>query len=536
MGYIGKAAEALKRNFPAVLLCAAAFAALFPALFNGFVDWDDAQYVLLNPALRGGWLETLTFSPGYYHPLTILTYKLEFSLFSLNPLPYHFTSLALHAACGVSVYYLFAALGARPLSAFLGALLFAVHPVHVEPAAWISGRKELLWALFSFWSLIFYLRFADGRGRKLLGWSLLFFLLAALSKPAALTLPFIILLLDYYRGRAFNARLLLEKAPFLLLAPLLFALSSAPAGFLLGGGERGFSFPGAAASALQGVFFYLGKLAVPSSLSALYPAVKLHFAQAWYLLAALAGAALLAGMALLRPDEPGSLPGWRKKTVFGLLFFLITALPGLIVSPPADRYMYVPAAGLFFLYGELAYWFFSLAVSRAGRTDGRGAHLLAPAVALLLAAQFLFLATTSFRRTAVWKDSLALWSDVVEKNPLDPAAYYGRGSAFGAAGLYAAAIADLSRCLEIAPANWKALSNRGRVFIEMKNPAKALSDYDAAIAVNPSSPQLYLNRGNAHLIAGNSALAVKDYDKALALAPGFAQAAENRRAALLSRK
>ena len=527
---------AIKHNFPALLLCAAALAVFFPALLNGFVDWDDSQYVVLNHALRGGWREVFTFFPGYYHPLTILTYKAEFSLFGLTPLPYHFTNLALHAACGVSVFYFFAALGARPWSAFLGALLFIVHPVHVEPVAWISGRKELLWALFSFWSLTSYLKFLDGRGRKFIGWSLLFFLLAALSKPAALVLPFVILLLDYYRGRSFSTRLLAEKLPYLALALLLFALSSSPSGFLLGGGGA-FSFAGAAAADIQSAFFYLGKLAVPASLSALYPPVRLFFRPAWYLLAALFAAALPAWAALtdVRAREnfsgAGALrPGWRKKLFFAMLFSLVTAFPGLIISPPADRYAYVPAAGLFFLYGELVFWLYGRARSRMP-TRGAGARFSSAALVLLVTAHFLMLALASFQRTAVWKDSLTLWNDVAAKDTLDPTAYYGRGNAYAERGLYAPALADLNRCLELDPSRWRALSNRGRIFTEMKNTDRAVVDYNAAIALNPSSPQLFLNRGNAYFIGRNYSLAVKDYDWALELAPGFSQAAENRHTA-----
>ncbi len=527
MTFTEKITDLLKKNAFPVLLVLIVLAVLFPALNNGFVDWDDVQYVVSNRALRGSWLDVLTFFPGYYHPLTVLTYKLEFSLFGLQPLPYHLTNLLLHAACCVAVYRFLSALGARPPSAFLAALLFAVHPVHAEPAAWISGRKELLWGLFAFWSLTCYLRFLDGRCGRFLRWSLFFFLLAALAKPAALVLPLALPLLDYYRGRRFSPGLLAEKAPYLLLALPLLALSGSPEGFLLGGGAGAFSFAGAAASAARSALFYLGKLAVPVSLSALYPALTLPFGAGWYLLLFLAGCAALG--LLLRPagraGAPG--PGWRKKTAFAVLFFFITALPGLIVSPPADRYAYVPAAGLFFLYGELVVHLFSLASRRA--------RLLAPALALLVAAHCFALAGASFYRAPLWKDSLTLWTGVMERNALEPMAYYGRGNAYRAAGCYAAALADFTRCLEIDPGNWKALSNRGRIYAELKRPGPALADYSAAIALSPSSAQLFLNRGNAYLLGGDRALAVKDYDRALALAPGLAQAEASRRAALAPR-
>lgn len=523
----------LKKNAFPVLLCLLVGAVLCPVLYNGFVDWDDMQYVVANRALRGSWLDILTFFPGYYQPFTILTYKLEFVLFGLNPLPYHINNLLLHLVNCLSVFYLFKLLGARPASAFIGALLFGIHPVNVEPAAWISGRKELLWGMFSFWALIAYLRFLGAGGRRLLAYSLSFFVLAILSKPSALVFPLMILLADHYRGRVFGPRLLAEKLPYLLIAVIGFLLSSSPSGFLLGGGGAAASLLNGAACAAQNLLFYAGKLAAPLALSALYAPLKPAGPGAW--LALLTLATVVAGIVLLlrrgaAKTSGGEVPGqgtapaaW-KKLFFGLGFFLAAAIPALIISPPADRYVYVPAAGLCFLYGELAVWLYNTALAKRGR-------FCAGAIAALAAAHLLVLGGAAFSRAAVWKDSQALWSDVLVKNPLEYMGYYGRGNALRAAGQYAGALEDFARCFELNPGYWKAPANRGRTLVEMKRFDEAIADYGKAIRINPAEPQLFLNRGNAYFLKGSSALAIKDYDSALALAPGMAQAAENRRIA-----
>jgi len=528
-----------KYAFP-ILLCLIVPAVLFPVLKNGFVDWDDMQYVVLNRALRGPWSGVFTFFPGYYHPVTILTYKLEFALFGLNPLPYHFVSLALHVVNCVSVFYLFKMLGARPGAAFIGALLFGIHPAHVEPVAWISGRKELLWGMFSFWALIAYLRYINGGGRKFTVYSLVFFTLAVLSKPTALVFPFIILLADHYRGREFNARLLAEKVPYLLIAAVGFMLSRSPSGFLLGGGG-GVSFLNAAASAAQSALFYARKFAAPRALSALYPALDLPLSPGKYLIALFFAAVLIAAAFLIsrragaeaplnEGSEKARAPSAGRKIIFGLGYFFVAAFPGLILSPPADRYAYVPAAGLCFLYGELLSGFYGAARVNGGPPSGLRARFRAGAVVALAAAHFFILGASAFNRTFVWKDSLTLWEDVLSKYPLY-LAFYGRGNARQAAGQYAGALADFTRCLELCPGYWKALGNRGRTFAEIKRFDDAISDYGKAIELNPASPQLFLNRGNAYFFQGNWRMAVKDYDMALAIAPDFPQAAENRRLA-----
>ncbi|MBI4352284.1 MAG: tetratricopeptide repeat protein [Elusimicrobia bacterium] len=518
------------------LLCVPVLAVFYRALGCDFVNWDDNQYVLSNPALLGSWLNALGFSPGYYHPVTTLTYKLDLVLAGLNPAMFHFTSLLLHLANCVSAFCLLTALGARRNAAFLGALLFGIHPVHVEPAVWISGRKELLWGLFSSWTLIAYLKYAGTGLKRHFFYSLAFFVLAVLSKPFALVLPLLLPLADYYRGRPFTFRLLLEKAPYLAIALPLLTLSTSPSGFLLKTDRLAFSFSSLVVSG-QNALFYAKKLLLPVNLSALYPPLELSRNPASHsalLLLAVLAAFLLArsarrasqGTALPAAGPPAG-PGAARKIIFGLGFFLATIFPALVISPPADRYCYLPALGLFFLYAEAVSWLHGFLRERAaGRPSLPGRLLL-----LAVAAHFLVLSLAAASRVPVWKSSLTLWEDVLEKNPLEHMGYYGRGGVRAAAGDHDGALRDLTRCVELAPHNWKAFSNRGRLFSEMREFDKAIADYSAAMAVKPGEAVLFLNRGNAYLLKGDKARAVADYDRALALAPGYAPALENKRRA-----
>ena len=507
----------LKDYLAVLLLCAAAFAAMSPALFNGFVDWDDVQYVVGNPALRGSWTDVFTFYSGYYHPLTILTYKIEFSLFGLHPLPYHLANLLLHAANCAAVFWLFRVLGTALPAAFLGGLLFCVHPLHAEAAAWVSGRKELLLSLFSILSLIAYIRYLDGRGRKFLLVSTLVFFLAVLAKPTAAIFPLLLPLADKLRGRRFTAAALADKAPYLLAAALMVLVSNARPDSFLGVGRASFAPAGTLASDLHSVMFYLQKFAAPAGLSPLYPAQTLPFTAWLYLVLA-----VLAIPALVYSARRAAraLGGWNERILFGAGLFLIAGLPGFVVTPPADRYMYLPLAGLCLIYGEL--------IMMLAGAAGRIKPLAQRAVIYFAAAHLLLLAGLSFNRTSLWHDSMTLWSSVLAQNPAEPTAYYGRGSAYRAAGMLPEAAADYTRCLEIEPGYWKALANRGHIYAGEKQFSKAEADYTAAIAINPASAQLFLNRGNMYAMDGKYARAVADYDRVLALAPGMVQAQENR--------
>lgn len=505
--------EKLKKIPPAALLFAAAALTFWPALQNGFVNWDDAQYVLNNPALRGSWSEALLFSPGYYHPLTTLSYKLELVLFGQRPFFFHLDSLLLHFLVCAAVFRFFLALGSGRGAALAGALLFCVHPLHVEPAAWVSGRKELLWALFFFSSLTAYLRYLDTARNRFFFLSLFLFVLAVLSKPFAVVTPLVLLLLDLYRGRRPGAVELFEKLPFLAAGGALFLLSYLPSGFVLKDGPAGAFGPAALLlSAVKNVLFYLWKAAWPFELSAVYPDTGPAGGPV-YLLAGLAFCAAAAALY--------SRPGGRLKSAaaLGAGFFLATLLPVLSVPVRADRFAYVPLAGLCFFYGELAAW---LAAREGRRRLAAG----------LVSAHLALLGCASFAGTFVWRDSVALWSNALDHYPANHMANYRRGKAYMTAGDNQKAISDYTRCLELSPDFAGCLEERARAYAETGRFDKAVQDLDKALSLRPGDSGLLRARAGALLRSGDYGAAVKDYDSLLAANPGDPETAADRRSAL----
>src|SRR5262245_480475 len=198
-------------------------------LNNGFItEWDDYKYPLAPEARAGLSLENIKtiFSPemikqhGYFHPITKLSFALEHQLFQLEPKGYHFDNLLLHLVNTALVFWFANLLNAQVMLAFLTSLLFGIHPLQVETVAWLSARKELLFALFYLSALISYV-FYCLRNKDKARFILLpffFFLCSLCSKPSAATLPLALIILDWHFKRSFNRRVWLEKLPFLALS------------------------------------------------------------------------------------------------------------------------------------------------------------------------------------------------------------------------------------------------------------------------------------------------------------------------------
>ena len=192
----------------------------FPSLKNDFLNWDDPQYVTENKMITElSWrnIETIFDSiyMGHYHPLTLLSYALEYRFFKLNPFAYHLTNLILHLINGLLVFWLIWMLKGGVLTSLVVSLLFGIHPLHVESVAWISERKDLLCSFFFLGSLVVYLTYLKTRRRRFYFLSLFLFLLSLLSKSMAVTLPLVLVLCDYLLDRKFDRKCLIEKIPFL---------------------------------------------------------------------------------------------------------------------------------------------------------------------------------------------------------------------------------------------------------------------------------------------------------------------------------
>jgi protein O-mannosyl-transferase len=493
----------------------ATFLVYLPSLGNRLTNWDDDQYLLNNPLVHQLSLRTLAslFTPatqilGNYHPLTVLSYALEWHFAGANPLVYHITNLLLHLVSTVLVCRVVLALTAgNAASALVTAALFALHPMHVESVAWISERKDVLYTAFFLGSLLAYLRHSATGRRRDLAASLLLFLLSLLSKGQAVVLPAVLLLVDAYQRRPFTRRSLLEKSPFLLLA-LVFGVIAVLAQ------KAGGNINNAGLPLWQSPFFgswgfvlYLVRFVVPVPLSAIhpYPVGQGGPLPLWVLggpLAALAVAILVFRVRTTRRD-----------LYYGVLFFALTILPVLQFLPVgrafvAERYTYLPYVGLSWAIGQAWAW----APAAAGRSRARLFR------ALVLTAIACFALMSAFR-TRVWKDGMTLWTDVLAKYPDCSLALINRSSLCMDVGRADLAAADCGRLVALHPHDAVALSQYGGALALCRRFREAVAVLDRGIALDSTSHRLFVNRGAAYAGLGSDSAALQDYARGLRLEP-----------------
>jgi hypothetical protein len=420
------------------------FISFYPCLLGGFVNFDDDRYVYRNPMIKElSWqgIGTIFTSTDYavvYCPLVFLSYAIEYHFFGLRPYGYHVTNLILHLCNCLLVFWFISLLCRDRPTAFITALLFGVHPLRAESVAWITERKDLLYAFFFLWALICY---CDRRVRESrIGYAgvVLFFLLSLLSKPTALVLPLVLLLCDYFQGKKIDRRNLSSKLPLFAIAAAFLILGLVTA--------RGYGRMGPAFTMFDQMFippyallFYLYKSIVPLGLSCLYPFPVKHgvFLPAKFLLSPLA--LVLLGAIVVRSMRH------TKTIAFGSLFFLVTIAPALQFFPTgtaivADRFTYIPSIGLSFMVAGLVAWLYT-------KKDKRGARLATAALVAVVAA----MAVLTWGRCGVWNSSIALWEDTVRKYPDDyvPIAYFNRGIVYSDMGLHEKAVSDFNKALAL---------------------------------------------------------------------------------------
>jgi tetratricopeptide (TPR) repeat protein len=443
-----------------------------PALQNDFTNWDDQAYVTQNKDLKNYSWEGLkhiyfSFYNANYHPLTMTSYFLEYHFFGLNPKAYHFTNITLHLINCVLIFWFIYLISGSTMVSFVTMVLFAIHPLNVEPVAWISERKGLLCVLFFLASLISYIYYQKNKKRIYYWFCLFAFILALLSKMVAITLPFILIIIDYYNKRKMNKEALSEKIPFFELS-LIFSLigiyTQATFGTIL-------------RTALLSPFyriiipfynltFYIEKLFFPINLSCRYPYPRIEEILSFpYLISPFVVAALATLIAFFGR--------YTRKIIFGTLFFLVAILPVLQLIPwgnsiAGDRHTYLALIGLFYLIGEFMGWLYSNIKKSVKNRKIYFAVFLIMVTAIL--------SSLSWQRTKVWKNSVTLWSDVLKKYPNSTIAYNNRGAAYIDQGDYDEGIADCTRAIQITPDFADAYFNRASAYRGKGDIVNALAD------------------------------------------------------------
>jgi len=520
-------------------------------LKNDFINWDDEYYVVNNALLRGpDWAGIFT-QPvvSNYHPLTVISFAINYAISGTEPWSYLLFNLLLHLINTALVFkFVYTISDKKTLAAFLTALVFGIHSMHVESVAWIAERKDVLYTLFFLLSLLQYWKFLQTGKSVRLWFCFLLFVLSLLSKPAAIILPLVLFLLDYWKKRSFSKRLIIEKIPFILLAVLFTVITLKLQSVTAMTSLDLYPFWARLLFACYVVIMYVLRFFVPYPLSAFHPFPPPDDLGWPVYIAPLFVLSLSFFIWRLRKN---------KLVVFCFLFFLINILLVLQVisigfTIVSERYTYVPYIGLAFLAGMLVNKRITAKMKIPAWTS-----------AIII---FSFLGFLSFQRTQVWKDSDSLWTDVIRhypnaslprgmraqfiynraimmqpgeaaslfqraiedctvaidndttKNPAKKGGRsmrYMRANAYNGLKQYENASEDFNACIVINPDDHEVLYLRGALRVNyFKKYDEALMDFNKAIQLSPQG-KYYLNRSICYYKLGDMANAKTDAQMAL---------------------
>jgi Flp pilus assembly protein TadD len=507
------------RNLARALALALVCLWVYHPSLHGTWLWDDGLEVAQNPMVRsaGGWWQAWVHPQGMdYFPLKGSFQWLEWHLWGADPFGYHAASLALHIAASLLVWRLLLALGVP--AAYIGGLLFAVHPLAVESVAWISELKNTLSLPPLLLAAAAAVRFDSGGRRRDQVAALLWFIAALLCKTSVVMLPFLILLLAWWRRGRIGARDLAASAPFFFAAAALgfvtvwfqstraIGLAGTPQPLLERLAQAGWS-----------IAEYVRLFAWPPAISPIYPPGAAGLAA---LLPWLGLAAVLGALWAFRS-------GWGRHGLLGAGWYLLNLAPvlGLVpmaysrVSPRADHLVYLPMVGL----AGLAAAGLGAACGRlSARTGGGGGARLALGVAagLTLGA----LAMESHSLAGRYRDGKALWSFAVQRNPGSWLAHNNLGKELMQEGHAGAAERQFRAAIAIQSDSPEAHANLGNALEEQGRDAEARAEYEAALAIDPGFAGAHYNLGLALLRSRSMALAAEQFQATVRLDPGHAQA------------
>ena len=503
--------ERKKIIFSVSFIVVITFISFLSSLDNGFTNWDDPVNVTENLLIRGlSWNNIkgiFTTYTDYYRPLVFITYAIEYSLFGLEPAVYHTTNLLFHTLNTLLVFWLIYLLSNQTFVALISALLFGVHPLHVESVAWVTERKDVLFTLFYLQAIVYYLLYKErSKGYYYYYLSIFTFILSLLSKPMAVTLPLVLVLCDYLLCRDIK-RSLFEKSPFLILS-VLFGIITTLLAQHSGGAIRFSESPGILKNLLLacwGITFYLFKTMVPYNLSALYPyPTVINFFTPTYFIPPFI--VILLIIFLYYSSR------WTNVLIFGSLFFFVSILPVLQLIPignaaAADRYMYIPSIGLLYIVGFAFYKIYMW--------EGFFIKTRKIVVVLFLCIVVLSFAVLTFQRSRVWKNSNTLWSSVLKLYPSSPIAHVNLGNAYTKEGRLEEAFAEYTATIKSDPNNEKAYNGLGLVYLYSHQLDKAIIVFKTALSLQPDMGEGHYNLGTAYLEQGNLDNAIASFQVAL---------------------
>ena len=521
-----------------------------------FVNFDDPVYVTENSHIQSGitldgfrWAFS-TRHASFWHPLTWLSLMFDYQLFGLNAGCFHLTNLILHILSTLLLFWLFNRMtGAIWRSAFVAAF-FAFHPLHVESVAWIAERKDVLSAFFWMLTICLYIYYTEKPAIKRYLLVLFFFVCALLSKPMVVTLPVIMILLDYWPLKRFISKKgnwvlwqLKEKILFFVLSAV-FSIIALYAQYKPS--VKDFPLNSRLANAPVSFMNYLEKTFWPHDMAVFYPfSAQIPF---WQVL----GSSLLiiiisASVIVMVKRLPYLFVGW--------FWYAVTILPvtGIIQVGDfamADRYYYLPSIGIgimlawgipllfkredisqkilfpagtaflvilaFLTWQQCVYWKNSIELSKHALRATKNNHVANN-----------ILASALFRERKI-EESIDYYNEALRINPYYASAYCNRGIAYAALGQHQRAIGNYNKAIQLQPELFLAYYNRGNAYAELGRYQSAIEDFNKAFSLKPDSIDLYNSRGNAYTALGQHRQALEDFNNAIRINSNNAVVYNNR--------
>jgi tetratricopeptide (TPR) repeat protein len=531
------------------LIAAVTFIVFLPALGNDFVNWDDHQFIYENPHIRSldkaslKWM--FTNQETQWSPLRFLTHAIDYQLWGLNPMGHHLTNIIFHGLNAFLVVLLIGGVltvaagrgigvnqpedtgfGRRVvIAAVVGGLLFGIHPLRVESVVWVSERKDVLYGFFYLLSLLMYLKYVSGeevRRRYYYAGCLVLFVLSLMSKAMAVTLPLVLLVLDFYPLQRVDFRSILQKRAVFIEKIPFFALSIAAALLQLRVHEEMGAVRTLEASplsdripvAFKALWFYLSMLIWPNNFAPLHPYPK--------------------GVTLFSPEyiwpfllvlviTVYCIHAWKRGRIIWLAvwaYFVVTLLPVLgIVRAAAnyagERYTYMSSIGPVLLAGIGI----SLLWERTYMRD-KGILYSRKLFVIALALIVSLLSMMTVQQIGIWKNSGTLWTYELEKYPDNEHALHNRSIYLIGSGDYASAIKDIDRIIELYPdfgEEYMSYTNRCGAYEKLGEFELALKDCTMALKQDPQNIMALYNRGAIYVRLGENKEAIRDFQKAAQL-------------------
>ncbi len=468
----------------------------YPVLSYGFFSWDDPVSVQQNPLLRNFVLTDALFSAarGMYQPLVDFSFYLDYQLSGLNPARFHASNLYLHLLNGLVLMQLFLRLKFKPWVVLATSYFFLFHVVQVEPIIWVSSRKDLLYSFFYLMAILFYLKKEESDSNRqtqiFLALVYFFFFLSLLSKPQAVTLPLVLILIDYYRNPSFDRRnSFFTKFPLFILSLLFGSLV-----FYFSRGESpDLLVVDRLVLSIYALLYYLLNPILPFELSIFY-AFPQHLNSIHYL------------SLLLIPVIGFILYRYRTNRILVIivfyiliqLFFLLPIFPNSFIFK-ANRYFYllIPFLFLIMVQGVFKYAY-----------SVRFYILFVPLT---------FVISLTSKQVKEWEHPITLWNKVVASNPHSDVAFNNHAYSHYLQGNFEIALKSYKRSIQIAPNRYEAYAGRGAIFTDLGEYENALNDLNRVLTIYPDHAISYYNRALVFQYLGEFAAAMKDFNQSLKL-------------------